>query len=182
MVKSKYCMSIKWTPLQCEMCKSHYKYRIYLDNKKYYTVQIPKPAKPYLVLQVVKKGADYSKIFHFVSMCESSKLSIGRKKQIDIKLSEDISVSRHHANLIYDFEGRRFLLEDNKSKFGTLVQVKKNLVINPFERGITIQIGGELFTFETSRGEGSIPDYYDEQGYLNIVEKGEKKEEDEESD
>jgi pSer/pThr/pTyr-binding forkhead associated (FHA) protein len=36
-------------------------------------------------------------------MSETSKLTIGRKKDIDIKLSEDISVSRHHANLLYDF-------------------------------------------------------------------------------
>jgi pSer/pThr/pTyr-binding forkhead associated (FHA) protein len=43
-------------------------------------------------------------------MADSSKLSIGRKKEIDIKLAEDISVSRHHANLLYDFEGKRFLL------------------------------------------------------------------------
>jgi hypothetical protein len=49
-VKSKNFITIKWTPLTCEMCKSHYKYRIYLDNKKYYTVEIPKPGKPYVVL------------------------------------------------------------------------------------------------------------------------------------
>ena len=36
--KHKHCITIKWTPLSCEMCKTHYKYRIYLDNQKYYTV------------------------------------------------------------------------------------------------------------------------------------------------
>lgn len=119
----------------------------------------------------MKKNAEYSKIFHFVSLAETSKISIGRKKDIDIKISDDVSVSRHHANLIYDFEGRTFYLEDNKSKFGTLVLVKKNLLINPFQRGITFQMGGEIFMFETQRGEGSIPDYRDEEQYLNFVEK-----------
>ena len=85
------------------MCKTHYKYRIYLDNKKHYTVEIPKPQKPYIVFEVMKKNAEYSKIFHFVSLAETSKVSIGRKKDIDIKISDDVSVSRHHANLIYDF-------------------------------------------------------------------------------
>ena len=162
------------------MCKTHYKYRIYLDNKKYYTVEIPKPSKPFIVLEVMKRSSEYSKIFQFISMAEMSRLSIGRKKEIDIKLSDDISVSRHHANLLYDFEGKRFLLEDNKSKFGTLVLVKKNLLANPFQRGLTLQMGGELFTFECIRGEGSIPEYHDEENYINVARKGDKVKADEE--
>lgn len=74
-------------------------------------------------------------------------MSIGRKKDVDIKISDDISVSRHHANLLYDFENKKFMVEDNKSKFGTLVLIKKNLLINPFQRGISFQIGGEIFVF-----------------------------------
>jgi len=38
-------------------------------------------------------------------------------------------------------------VEDNKSKFGTLVLVKKNVLANPFQRGLSFQMGGELFTF-----------------------------------
>lgn len=60
-------------------------------------------------------------------------------------------------------------MEDNKSKFGTLVLVKRNLLINPFQKGISFQMGGELFTFDTQRGPGSIPDYYDEEQYLNVI-------------
>ena len=32
-------------------------------------------------------------------------------------------------------------------------------------------MGGEIFMFETQRGEGAIPDYRDEEQYLNFVEK-----------
>jgi pSer/pThr/pTyr-binding forkhead associated (FHA) protein len=120
----------------------------------------------------MKRNAEASKIFHFVTLSETSKVSLGRKKEIDIKISEDISVSRHHANLIYDFENRQFLLEDNKSKFGTLVLIKRNLLVNPFQRGISFQLGGEVFTFDTTRGEGAIADYYDEEQYLNVMERG----------
>lgn len=57
------------------------------------------------------------------------------------------------------------------------------MLVNPFHRGITVQLGGELYTFETGRGQGSIPEYYDEPGYLNVVERGEKNvDQDEESD
>ena len=62
------------------MCKTKYRYRIYLDNKKFYTVEIPKPKKPYIVLEVMKKSTDFAKLFHFVSLAETSKVSIGRKK------------------------------------------------------------------------------------------------------
>lgn len=94
------------------------------------------------MIEIIKKSAEYSKIFHFISLSETSKLSIGRRKDIDIKLSEDISVSRHHANLIYDYESRQFFIEDNKSKFGTLVLVKRNLIVSPKNRGISFQMGG----------------------------------------
>jgi len=45
-----FCVTINWRPMSCEMCQTHYKYRIYLDNQKFYTVDIPKPEKPYIVV------------------------------------------------------------------------------------------------------------------------------------
>jgi hypothetical protein len=33
------------------------------------------------------------------------------------------------------------MLEDNKSKFGTLILIKKNLIINPQQKGISFQVG-----------------------------------------
>ena len=172
--KGKYCITIRWVPLTCEMCKATYPYRIYLDNKKYYTVDIPKPAKPYVVMEVMSKHSDKEKVFHFISCAAISRLSLGRKKDIDVKISDDISISRHHANLIYNFEERQFVLEDNKSKFGTLLLVKKNLLINPHQRGIGFQVSGEVFLFETHRTEGAIPDYKDYDQYLNYAEGKEK--------
>ena len=50
--------------------------------------------------------------------------------------------------------------------------MKKNLLINPPQRNIAFQVGGEIFIFETQRGSGAIPDYRDETEYLNYVEKG----------
>jgi len=53
--------------------------------------------------------------------------------------------------LLYDFESKQFLIEDNHSKFGTLVLVKKNVIVSPKTRGLSFQIEGEIFTFETHR-------------------------------
>lgn len=51
---------------------------------------------------------------------------VGRGHDSDIRVS-DISVSRYHARIRYE-EGK-FLLEDNTSKFGTLVMIKDKLPI-----------------------------------------------------
>ena len=125
------------------MCQEPYKYRIYLDNKKFYTVEIPKPEKPYIVFEVMKRSNDKSlgKIYHFVSLAQKSLVSIGRKKDVDVRISDDISVSRHHGSISYDPVNHKFLLSDNKSKFGTLVLVKRNLCIRPHMRNIGFQIG-----------------------------------------
>lgn len=87
------------------MCKANYRYRVYLDNKKFYTVQIPKPDKPYIVLEVLKKNnneKDTSKLYYFVSLAKQNHVSVGRRKDVDVRISDDISVSRHHATISYD--------------------------------------------------------------------------------
>jgi len=52
--------------------------------------------------------------------------ALGRGHECEIRIS-DISVSRFHARVLYD-DGK-FMLEDNTSKFGTLVQVKDKIPI-----------------------------------------------------
>jgi len=56
---------------------------------------------------------------------------------VDIRISEDISVSRYHAHLSYDSTTKKIYLQDNKSKFGTSVMIKKNLVVNPKHKNIS---------------------------------------------
>ena len=48
---------------------------------------------------------------------------LGRGHESDVRVS-DISVSRCHAILKYDENDHAFSLEDNLSKFGTLVLAK----------------------------------------------------------
>jgi hypothetical protein len=39
------------------------------------------------------------KIFHFVSFAEKKKINLGRRKDVDVKISDDISISRVHATI-----------------------------------------------------------------------------------
>ena len=49
---------------------------------------------------------------------------LGRGHESDVRVS-DISVSRCHALIKYNHQNGRFYLEDNLSKFGTLVLAKE---------------------------------------------------------
>jgi len=64
----------------------------------------------------------------------------GRESDNDIKLLE-ISVSRHHCKFSIDNDS--IILEDSKSKYGTLIKAEKPIEIipgNPF----AVQIGNTL--------------------------------------
>jgi pSer/pThr/pTyr-binding forkhead associated (FHA) protein len=52
-----------------------------------------------------------------------STFKLGRGHESDVRVS-DISVSRCHAILKYDSNDNTYYLEDNLSKFGTLVLAK----------------------------------------------------------
>jgi hypothetical protein len=146
-------VTVKWTPLKCEMCQTHFKYSIHLDGKRYYTVDIPQPKKPYVVLEVMKKTVEYSKILHFVSFAEKESATVGRKHSNDVPLVNDVTVSRHHASLVINRETQNIFLFDNESRFGTEVLIRKNLHVNPLQRCLGLHIKGEVYTFEAFRGE-----------------------------
>jgi pSer/pThr/pTyr-binding forkhead associated (FHA) protein len=62
------------------------------------------------------------KLIHVIKMNRgSSRISIGRGKDADLKIS-DISVSRMHASIFCDNLGHMHL-KDEHSKFGTLALV-----------------------------------------------------------
>ena len=65
-------------------------------------------------------------------------ITIGRGHESDVRIN-DISVSRSHACLKYDSNTGGLLLRDLRSKFGTLVLLKKPLTIK--EKKIHLQIG-----------------------------------------
>jgi pSer/pThr/pTyr-binding forkhead associated (FHA) protein len=58
---------------------------------------------------------------YMISMSSKTSLRIGRGHDSDIRIP-DISVSRFHATI--HFKEQNFYLEDNTSKFGTLIELK----------------------------------------------------------
>lgn len=109
---------ISWKPLICELCHKILPFKVYLEGKRYFTVNIPKPRKPYLVLNPIYREKDNSKvkIYFLISFAEKKQMIIGRKTDSDILLAQDSTVSRHHSKILFEVtkpdEGR-FLLVDN---------------------------------------------------------------------
>ncbi len=77
------------------------------------------------------------KSIHVIQL-NDEELTIGRGHESDVRIN-DISVSRNHAKLKYNKEDGTILLRDLKSKFGTLILIKKPLLIK--EKKIHLQIG-----------------------------------------
>ena len=81
----------------------------------------------------------------FVMKPNESKMEfkVGRGHDSDLRIS-DISVSRFHARV--KFEDGKFMLEDNTSKFGTLILIKhKTLIIK--NHTSAVQSGRTVVTY-----------------------------------
>ena len=77
------------------------------------------------------------KSIHVITLTDDP-ITIGRGHESDVRIN-DISVSRSHATLKYDSTTGKLLLKDLKSKFGTLVLLKRPIKIQPSK--IHLQIG-----------------------------------------
>ena len=126
----------------CEICKTPYPFKFKLNGieKPFELIELEKPVGcDYIVLESLNQMKENCNIksIHVIQL-GNDELIIGRGHESDIRIN-DISVSRSHAKLRYDMENGTILLRDLKSKFGTLILIKKPLQIK--EKKIHIQIG-----------------------------------------
>jgi len=122
-----HCVSYTWKQFECEICKKPYPYVFRANGVKYRLVDIELPKKGnFLWLESLTFEKNSSRIVHVIKPSGSgeegqTEFKMGRGHESDLRVS-DISVSRCHAILKYDAnDTHRYYLEDNLSKFGTLV-------------------------------------------------------------
>ncbi|CAK67239.1 unnamed protein product (macronuclear) [Paramecium tetraurelia] len=89
----------------------------------------------------IKRRTQCNEIYLIHSLL-SDNIKIGRGFQCDIK-AQDITVSRHHATI--KLTDGNFMIQDNKSKFGTLVSIDKKVSIDC--AACSLQIGKLLINF-----------------------------------
>jgi len=116
-----------WKALDCELCK--FKFPDIIRSKTGKTIKImsfDKPEADYIILESVT--SQNLKIIHSVDMSYTDEIKVGRGHDCQIRIT-DISVSRNHAFIKKSAAGE-YIVEDNGSKFGTLVLVRKPMILD----------------------------------------------------
>lgn len=132
-----------WRSFECELCKHAYPYIFKVEDITYKLVDIPKKSGHFLVMESLPLERNTSRTVHMLQFNDSQKqFKMGRGHDSEVRVN-DISVSRCHAVINYRADG--IFIMDNRSKFGTLVQIKNKEV----ELGgvSTFQIGRSVCSF-----------------------------------
>lgn len=110
--------SFFWKALECELCKQPFETK--LKERLFQIMDFERPETEYMIMESVKSAP--AKVVHVFYLDQSSEFKIGRSVDTDMKIA-DISVSRIHSYIrIQDDD---LIIEDNGSKFGTLIKIKE---------------------------------------------------------
>lgn len=149
--------------LTCEISRCRITPSIVFQNQIVDLLPIPKVDPPYITLESsISEKHEYS--IHLISLNNKNNVRLGRGHDSDIRIS-DISVSRCHAVIRYS--NGEFILEDNNSKFGTLVE-EKEIYVNKGNSSVCIQVGRTLLVLnfnsqECEENESSVGETDEEQ-------------------
>ena len=108
----------------------------------------------YMILESLTLEKNSSRMIHIISASQDkTQFRLGRGHDSDVRVS-DISVSRCHA--IIKYVDGHFMLEDNLSKFGTLVLVKNTMDLEGNSTK-AVQIGRTVISFSVKNIERMAP-------------------------
>lgn len=139
--------------LTCEISRCPILPNIEVNGQVIDLLEIKNVLPPYITLESgLSEKNEYS--IHLISLNNKVNVRLGRGHDSDIRIS-DISVSRCHAVIRY--EDGEFHLEDNSSKFGTLVEGKE-IEVNKVNPLVCIQAGRTLLVFSLNSQEVENPD------------------------
>jgi len=140
-----------YRPLACELCKAVYPTYVQHGQDRSPLVEVPWTQPPFIVLENMVRDSQQhaTRGLHVISLAAEKVLKLGRGHESDVRIA-DVSISRCHATI--RFQRGHFLLEDNNSKFGTLVAMKKPRLLEP-SSPISIQMGRTVLRL-TSQSDG----------------------------
>jgi predicted component of type VI protein secretion system len=147
-------ISVYWKTLECELCKTGYPNTFYVKDQKFDIVEIDRPTCAYLMLEVLSKDRTMARGIHIIKMENKTNIRLGRGHDSDIRIT-DISVSRCHA--LIKLDKGKFYLEDNNSKFGTLVNIRKSFPITGMYNNVSLQVGRTLITVNVKKMRTILP-------------------------
>jgi len=129
----------KYEPPHCELCKSCLPRKV---EGKRPLVALPQMQAPFVVLES-RSRKNTAAALHAVSLASGKTVHLGRSRDCEVRIN-DMSLSRAHAGIRFD--NGTFVLDDNKSKFGTLLALKKRHHVAAGQR-VSVQVGRTLLAF-----------------------------------
>ena len=114
------------------------------NDRTFNLVKYDKPEGDFMVLESLAQEKNNARIIHIIRPSSAKNIfKLGRGHESDLRIN-DISVSRCHAKI--KLENNKFLLEDNSSKFGTLVHIKQRTpLLKDYNKAV--QVGRTVINF-----------------------------------
>ena len=135
-------------PVQCEICKTNFPDFLKHKDKIYEILDFNSEFENYFTIESLTLDKNNTKFIYVVNLDINMQLKIGRGKDSQLTLG-DISVSRIHALLT--IENKNVYIQDNNSKFGTLVLVQSPSLKIVENLPLYIQIGRTFLVCETKK-------------------------------
>ena len=129
-------------PVECELCKTKFPDFIRHNGKLFSLLDSQYEYKNYLTLESLTLDKHKNKFLYVISLENNKKIKLGRGHDSDILLS-DISVSRIHC--IISTENKNVFIEDNNSKFGTLILIQSPSIQMVENLPLYFQVGRTFF-------------------------------------
>ena len=124
--------------VECEICKTKYPDFIMHKDNLYELLDFKSEFDNYFTIESLTIDKNNNRCIYVVNLDNNLRIKIGRGHDAHLTLS-DISVSRIHS--IITIDNKNIYLEDNNSKFGTLVLVQSPTIKIIENLPLYIQIG-----------------------------------------
>ena len=145
---SKDCSIFLIKPVDCELCKTKFPDFIKYEGILYPLLDFKNEFENYLTLESMTLDKQNNKFIYVINLEKNRKIKVGRGHESMVILS-DISVSRVHCYMVV--ENKNVFLEDNGSKFGTLILVQTPSIKLVDDLPLYLQIGRTFFEFKIKK-------------------------------
>lgn len=136
------CSIFMFKPLECELCKTKFPDFIRHNGKLFSLIDFQHEFKSYMTLESLTRDKNKNKYLYVISLENNGKIKLGRGHDADILLS-DISISRVHC--LISIENKNIFIEDNNSKFGTLILIQAPSIQIVENLPLYFQVGRTFF-------------------------------------
>lgn len=116
-----FCDNYIYKVNSCEICSGIYPDQVVIEGHKYDLYDLKRPfSDPYLIMEVI--GMPNGKNIKLVKVSNDFTITLGRADDSDVRIN-DASISQRHASLRFDRSIQEFVLQDEYSKFGSLLLI-----------------------------------------------------------